>query len=469
MSVQAKAALWFTLCSILQKGISMITVPIFTRLLTTDEYGIYSIYLSWMNILTVFTSLNLFYGVFNNAMLKYENDRDRYTASMQGLVTVITSGIFVIYLLGSNIFNNYLGLSTVFIVLMFIEMLVTPALQFWSARQRFDYKYKVLVGVTLAKSILNPIVGIVAVLLSRNHALARVVSVVVIETLFCGTIMVYQFIKGKSFYVKEYWKYAVGFNLPLIPHYLSGSILNQGDRVMIDNIVGKSAVGIYSVAYNVGMLMQIFTNAINSAFTPWMYTSLRDKKYKDIKKVSNLLLLLMAGLVWLLMAFAPEVVKLFASEAYYEAIYVIPPIAASVFFIFMYVLFSNLEFYFEKNKFIMIASIGAAVVNIALNAVFIPIFGYLAAGYTTLASYVIYCFSHYLFSRIICRKELIEENVYDGKFILALSAAVIVTALTFASLYRTLVVRYAIIGIFVVVVITKRKYLIQQLKVLRSK
>ena len=348
MSVQAKAALWFTLCSILQKGISMITVPIFTRLLTTDEYGIYSIYLSWMNILTVFTSLNLFYGVFNNAMLKYENDRDRYTASMQGLVTVITSGIFVIYLLGSNIFNNYLGLSTVFIVLMFIEMLVTPALQFWSARQRFDYKYKVLVGVTLAKSILNPIVGIVAVLLSRNHALARVVSVVVIETLFCGTIMVYQFIKGKSFYVKEYWKYAVGFNLPLIPHYLSGSILNQGDRVMIDNIVGKSAVGIYSVAYNVGMLMQIFTNAINSAFTPWMYTSLRDKKYKDIKKVSNLLLLLMAGLVWLLMAFAPEVVKLFASEAYYEAIYVIPPIAASVFFIFMYVLFSNLEFYFKK-------------------------------------------------------------------------------------------------------------------------
>ena len=38
LSVQAKAALWFTICSFLQKGISFITVPIFTRLMSTEEY-----------------------------------------------------------------------------------------------------------------------------------------------------------------------------------------------------------------------------------------------------------------------------------------------------------------------------------------------------------------------------------------------------------------------------------------------
>ena len=424
MSTQAKAAFCFTFCSILQKGISMITVPIFTRLLSTDEYGVYSIYLSWLNILTVFTSLNLYYGVFNNAMLKYEDDRDRYTSSMQGLVTVVTSGVFIVYLLGRKVFNNLLGLSTIFVLLMFIEMLVTPSLQFWSARQRFDYKYKTLAGITLVKSVLNPVVGIIAVLLSRDKALARVASVVAVEVIFCGSIMVYQYIKGKSFYVKEYWKYSCEFSLPLIPHYLAGSILNQGDRVMIDNMVGKSAVGIYSVAYNVGMLMQIFTNAINSAFTPWMYTSLRDKKYKEIKRVSNLLLLIMAGLVWILMAFAPEVVSIFASEVYYDAVYVIPPIAASVYFIFMYVLFSNLEFYFEKTKFIMLASIGAAILNIFLNMIFISGFGYLAAGYTTLASYIVYCFSHFIFSLLVCKEKLNGEKIYDGRFLLWLSVVV---------------------------------------------
>ena len=62
-----KAGIWFTICNLLQRGISILTVPIFTRLLTPDQYGVYSLYLSWLNILTIFTSLNLYYGVFNKA------------------------------------------------------------------------------------------------------------------------------------------------------------------------------------------------------------------------------------------------------------------------------------------------------------------------------------------------------------------------------------------------------------------
>ena len=75
LSVQAKAALWFTICSFLQKGISFITVPIFTRLMSTEEYGTYTVYLSWLQILTIMTSLYLFNGVYDNAMAKYEKQR----------------------------------------------------------------------------------------------------------------------------------------------------------------------------------------------------------------------------------------------------------------------------------------------------------------------------------------------------------------------------------------------------------
>lgn len=280
--------------------------------------------------------------------------------------------------------------------------------------------------------------------------------------------MIYQFIKGKSFYVKKYWKYAIQFNVPLIPHYISGSILNQGDRVMINSMVGKSAVGIYSVAYNIGMLMQIFTNAINSSYTPWMYTSLKEKKYQEIKKISSILLLLVACLVWILMAFAPEIITVFASKEYGQAIYVIPPIAASVFFIFMYTIFSNLEFYFEKNKFIMIASIGAAVLNIILNLIFIPVFGYIAAGYTTLGSYVIYCFSHYVFCDLICKKELNGERLYDKKFIFALSAIVIMMTFFFSVLYYSTFIRYLLLSILLGILFYKREYFLKQFKILRK-
>lgn len=469
MSIPAKAAIWFTFCNILQRGISMITVPVFTRILSTEEYGVFNVYLSWMNVLIIFTSLNLYYGVFNNAMLKYEKNRDRYTSSMQGLVIIITAGFFVIYILFHDSINKLIGLSTTFMILMFIELLVTPSLQFWSARQRFDYKYKMLVGVTIAKSLINPIAGVAAVLLTRAGALARVESMVAVEVLFCGTIMVYQFKAGRTFYNKEYWKYALGFNLPLLPHYLSGTILNQGDRIMINTFVGSTEVAIYSVAHNVGMLVQLFTNAINSSFTPWFYTSIRDKKYTEIKRVTNLLLLLMSVLVVLVMFFAPEIVRIFAPDDYYSAIYVVPPLSASVFFVFMYVLFSNLEFYFEENKFIMIASMLAALLNIVLNAIFIPIYGFLAAGYTTLFSYIVYCFAHYVFSTIVCKKHMEIKALFDARFILVLSIGVAFTTVAFNFLYNYFIIRYIIAAIVLIILYVKRKMIIATIKTLRNK
>ena len=464
LTIPAKVSLWFVACNILQKGISTITVPIFTRILTTEQYGLYNVYLSWLSIITIFTSLNLYYGVFNNAMMKYEGDRDRYVSSMQGLTSMITGAFFIVYLLFSNFWNAVLEMPTVIVMLMFAELLVTPALQFWSARQRFEYKYKTLVSITLLMSIVNPIIGIFAVLSTENKAEARIISVVIVDVLICGSIMAYQFFKGRKFYVKKYWKYAALFNLPLLPHYLSGSILNQADRIMISKFVGPSAAGIYSVAYNIGMLMQLFTSAINSSFTPWLYKSINEEKYSEIKKTFNLLLILMAGMIICLMFFAPEIVHIFASSEYYAAIYVIPPVAASVFFIFMYNIFANIEFYFEKNKFIMIASIFAAVMNVVLNWIFIPIFGYFVAGYTTLVCYIIYSGTHYAFSLVVCKKHMNGQSVYDTKAIVAISLFVIGCSIFLNFLYNYSFIRYGLAAALVLVAVLKRNVIISRLK-----
>ena len=97
LSVQAKSAIWFVACSLLQKGISFITVPIFTRIMTPVEYGDNSLYLSWLQIMTIVTSLYLFCGTFDNAMSKFEEDRDRYISSMQGLSLVIWGIVFLVF------------------------------------------------------------------------------------------------------------------------------------------------------------------------------------------------------------------------------------------------------------------------------------------------------------------------------------------------------------------------------------
>ena len=97
LSPAVKASLCFAVFSMLQKGISLITVPLFTRLLTTEQYGQFTLYQSWLSLVTIFATLYLYYGGFNNGMTKYKQDRQRCIAAMQGLSTVATLVVFAVY------------------------------------------------------------------------------------------------------------------------------------------------------------------------------------------------------------------------------------------------------------------------------------------------------------------------------------------------------------------------------------
>ena len=92
--IQVKASVSYTICNILQKSLSFITLPLFTRLLTTEQYGQYSVYASWSAILTIFITLYLSSGSFSKAMVKFEDARERYLASVQN-ITVLLAVVFL--------------------------------------------------------------------------------------------------------------------------------------------------------------------------------------------------------------------------------------------------------------------------------------------------------------------------------------------------------------------------------------
>lgn len=98
LSKQVKASTAYTICNILQNSVGIITLPLFTRLMTTDEMGISTIYSSTMPLLIIFTSLRLAYGTFDTAMAKFDKDRDGYVSSVNGLCTLLTAVYFIIYL-----------------------------------------------------------------------------------------------------------------------------------------------------------------------------------------------------------------------------------------------------------------------------------------------------------------------------------------------------------------------------------
>ena len=152
---------------------------------------------------------------------------------------------------------------------------------------------------------------------------------------------------------------------------------------------------------------------------------------------------------------------IFATKEFYEAIYIIPAITGSVYFMFLFNVFANVEYYYNETKYVAFASIGAAVTNVILNLIFIKQFGYVAAGYTTLVSYILYALGHFIFMRKICKKHAEGINYYDNKVILIISVTFVVISLLTTVLYNFRVIRYALIIIMLCFVILKRKEIIK--------
>lgn len=156
--------------------------------------------------------------------------------------------VLLVVLCGYKSVANLVGLPFYFIIFMFGETILTPAVYYWSERKRFEYDYRKLIIFTISRSFFIPIVGILFTVWGNGKAEYRIIATVLVEILFCLPLFGFQLFKGKTFFNKEYWKYALSMSIPILPHYLSGVILNQGDRIMIDKMVGKEAVAYYGLA-----------------------------------------------------------------------------------------------------------------------------------------------------------------------------------------------------------------------------
>lgn len=463
LSKAKKATFWITLSSFLQRGLSFITVPIFTRLLSTSDYGAFSVYQSWEMVAMYLVTLGITYGGFNNGMMRYKNDREGYTTSVTGLV--IALGLLWIALCAvlSDHVVALTGMPLTLVSLLFVEVIVKGIYDVWASRMKFDFEYRKLVPASLLLSVLVPVLGIVFVVMASDKVLARVLSFVLVEAAFAIFLAAFMLRRSKRLFKWEYWKFTLLFNIPLLPHYLSQVALSSSDRIMIANFCTAADAGVYSIAYSAGMIMTLLTTALNSTVVPWLYRALDSKEYKRIGKTSISILSLLALAVLVVDMLAPEFIAILAPGEYSDAMELMPVIAASVFFMFVYSYCSNMEFYYEKTGLAAIASVVAALLNIVLNAAFIPLLGYQAAGYTTLICYVALGGAHYLFSRHVLQGET-GQCVLSGRAVWGLAFVFTALSLLIPLLYPYPIARFASFGIVLVIAIVCRKRIIAKIK-----
>lgn len=468
LALPAKASLWFIVMSIMQKGIQFLVTPIYTRFLTTDEYGYYSLYLTWQSIILIIATLNLSAGVFYNGMLKFDTDRATFISSIQGLANTCTIVVFLVILALYRPLSRIIHLDMSVIIGMFATFLFYPSFEYWSQKNRYTFNYRPLIVWTVLFALVSSCLSITFIFILQEKKYAVILGTIITQTIWGLYFYVKNLFEGKKLYNKEYWSYAFKFNISLIPHYLSFIILGQSDRVMIEYFCGTSVVGIYSLSYTVSLMLSIIVNAISATFAPWTYQKMKNHDFLSVRKYSNIILSLLASVVIVCVLIAPELVKFLGTEEYLPAMWIIPPVMLSCFFTMVYSLFANIEFYYEKSVYVMLASVVAAITNVVLNYYFIPLYGFIAAGYTTLISYLVLSFVHYLFMKKSI-KNTDSVEIYDINFISILSLCISVISIALSFTYENILVRYLIVVFIMLALFIFRKRIIELIKMIQAK
>lgn len=440
----ASAGLGYTIGNYLLKGINFLTIPIFTRLMSTEHYGIYSTYMTYDAIISVFIAFAL-HSSLKNAKYKYKEQFEDYISSI-----LILPIIFLLFLLVViNVFCSQLSwlleLNRQVLNILFVHAFANSIVTIYNGKLGIDYKYQEFLKISFINTALNLLLSLALMftIYANERYMGRILGsalplIVIAVVIYCKS-----FKAAKPRFNKEYWKFGLTYSIPIIPHGISQIILSSFDRIMIKNIVGTSEAGIYSLGCNIEQLVKITTTSLDTVWGPWFYERMNEEDYPAIKKYSTWYAYGMFVLLSCLIFVAPEIVRIMGADEYQDAKYVVIPLLACTFFTFLYTLPATVEYYYQKTKMIALGTMGAAVLNIVLNTVFIKAYGYQAAAYTTLASYLAYFCFHYMIA-----KKIAGFQMFHTKALLGYIAGIFMISAIALILVELMFVRWFVLLVF---------------------
>ncbi|CZR10747.1 Membrane protein involved in the export of O-antigen and teichoic acid [Trichococcus flocculiformis] len=443
-----KSSFWYTIGNIFIKGINFITIPLFTNIMTVDEYGLVNNYTAIASIFALFVGLSL-NGAINNANFDFKDDMKGFMSS-----TVFLSSLsFVVFLvLGNSYFlfsNSFFDLPQTLFNVMIFQAFGNFLINFISAYFTINVQYFRFLAISILSTFMNIgfSLALMFTMFDGNRYVGRAVGSASAFTVIGLLIYIVLIVKGKKFINLTYWKYALKISLPLIPHSLSNVLLSQTDRIMINSFQGSFDAGIFSYISNLGIVLSVLWASSNNAWVPWFYDKMNKRDYTTIKKTSNNYLMLFGVITLMSMLVLIDVAKIMAPPDYQAGIPLLIPVLLGYYFQFLYSLPVNVEFYEKKTQYIAFGTMSSAAMNIILNYIFIPMYGYMAAGYTTVISYFLLFIFHYFLA-----KKIFGRQLFDTKMIVTISFFIVIMSFVLFMLTDYILIRYILVMILGIVV-----------------
>ncbi len=443
-------------------GISLISSPLFSSLLGPSGYGTLSSFNAWVNMASTVLSLQT-YATIVNARQEYpEEAQPGYQSSIMALSLLsflIGSGAILLF---SQPICRALKMDRFLLALLLVQAFGSCCVNFLSNKFTYEFKAEQNLRLSLATAIANILVSLVLVLHlpQEQRYLGRIGGEVLVSGAVGIAVCIWVLRRGRVLYHHEYWKFALMLGCPLIFQNLAYSILGNSDVLMLQQMLGSSTSGIYSLAVTVsGVMFTIFT-ALNSSWVPFFFTDMKQGNRENVslqgKHFTELYTVLCMGFILLIR----EVYHVYAQDSFWSGTELIPIYVANYFGNMLCTFPVNYEIHRKKTVVVAAATVAAALANVGLNYLLIGQMGMMGAAVATLLARLIQLTIH----EIYCRLHL-GRGEYPFSFVSGLVAciAMVVTIGLFyigAQMWYLRWLAAAALGIWELCRIWKRKSLL---------
>ena len=406
MKRQNRVAFFNILSTLLLRGISIFTMPLFTRLLDNSGYGIIQVYNTWTAVLAIVFTMQT-QGTLVNARMEYpEQEQRRYQSAAMGLsvtVFLICSAVVLCFL---SPISGLLKLSRWLVVLMLIQSFGTFCINFLNSK--FVYEFKAGRNMLMSLGVTLMSLGLSLLLIFRlpeeSRYIGRVVGIAATYSLIGIPACIWILWQGKTLFRREYWKFCIYLAIPMVFYNLSDLVLGQSDKVMVQQMLGTDAAGIYSAALNFGGIMFTIFAALNNSWCPFFFEDMRLGNREAVEKKARNFLELFTVLAVGFLLLSREVYRIFVGADFRSGTNLIPVFVTSYFLNFLCTFPINYEYYRKQTKMVAAVTIVSSLLNLGLNYVLLQRFGAAGAALATMISHCLQLTAHEVYTRLILKQ-----------------------------------------------------------------
>lgn len=410
----------YLIASLATRALAFISIPVYTRLLSTEDYGIVSVFLGIVSILNVLVAFN-----FDTSISRYFYDKTSDSDFKNFVGTTLISSLFfiilssIVFFYFADKFSIYLNLPVrvvYFLVpmatlnligLIFIQIYQPQKL---SKPVALSSLFRVYLGFACSISLI--------LIFKSERYLGQILGQILagILMLFYWGRKIYPYVKLK--FNRSHLKYILSYSVPLIPYALSGVLIEQFGKITLGKVDGISQAGFYTLAVSVASITAIVTEVTHMAWYPYYMEYMKSQNYKqhdkDLFRIFKLTLVAAMSVA----AFGHEIGLILAKREFTSALYLVPILVLGyVFHQFSYAYMRNVS-YVKKTVYMSLIVLSAGIINVLLNSFFIPLFGEVGAAASFVISYLCMALGSWSISFFILKVHCISIKKMFGLVLL---------------------------------------------------